>query len=318
MYFPYLRGKQYELLALKELSVLLGAEQKVMPIIEPVRSAAGSGLDRCLNSLIETEIDFVLVLNPSVGELRSPLVAPDLSNYLSQHDKSATWNLGLLVDENSDVDALIRSFRSAVEPQQRRLTLIHKGTASGLDELPALTSDLHRQFDVIDDRWRRRYFRDLLTTSNGVTLRDGFPGEERNSAYLSKEESVFTDDHLFYTEENWYGFSDYVTVGEPYSDGGFTPRAVAIHWTYEPQAGGPVMIRHFTSESNGDTSNVGGKFLEAVTKLVTFLDAHDIHTVASEVMRVHAANSTYPGLGIVKKLAIQNHLQLMSSILSRR
>jgi len=150
-----------------------------------------------------------------------------------------------------------------------------------------------------------------------VTLRDGFPVEERNSAYLSKVESVFTDDHLFYAEENWYGFSDYVTIGEPYSDGGFTPRAVAIHWTYEPQTGGPVMIRHFTSESNGDTSNVGGKFLEAVDKLVAFLDTHDIHTQASEVMRAHAANRTYPGLGIVKKLSIQNHLELMSGILSR-
>lgn len=51
MYLPYLRGKQYELLAIKELSGLLGDQQKVVPIIEPVRSAAGSGLDRCLVAL---------------------------------------------------------------------------------------------------------------------------------------------------------------------------------------------------------------------------------------------------------------------------
>lgn len=317
MYFPYLRGKQYELLALKELASLLGDQQRVTPIIEPVRPAAGSGLDRCLLELMDATVDFVLVLNPSVGELRSSTVSPDLANYLSTQDRSATWNLGLLVDENTDVDALVSSYRAAVEPQRQRLTLIHKGTANGLGRLPALTSDLRRQFDVIDDRWRRRYFRELLASSGGVTLRDGFPGEERNAAYLAKDESVFSDDHLFYAEESWYGFSDYVTVGEPYSDGGFTPRAVAIHWTYEPQPGGPVMVRHFTSESNGDTSNVGGKFLEAVRKLVAFLDEHDIHTQASEVMRAHAANSTYPGLGIVKKLSIQNHLELMSGILSR-
>ncbi len=317
MYFPYLRGKQYELLALKELSGLLGDQHKVTPIIEPVRSTAGSGLDRCLVALMDMTVDFVLVLNPSVGELRTPLVAPDLADYLSQQDRSASWNLGLLVDENTDASALVASYRDAVETKQRRLTLIHKGLANGLNELPALTSDLRRELDVIDDRWRRRYFRDLLATSGGVTLRDGFPGEERNSAYLRKDESVFTDDHLFYAEENWRGFSDYLTVGEPYSEGGFTPRAVAIHWTYEPQPRGPVIIRHFTSETNGDTSNVGGKFLEAVGKLVVFLDAHDIHTQASEVMRAHAANGTFPGLGIVKKLSIQNHLELMSGILSR-
>lgn len=317
MYFPYLRGKQYELLALKELSTLLGEQQRVVPIIEPVRSAAGSGLDRCLVALMDSSVDFVLVTNPSVGELRNPLVAPDIADYLTHQDRSASWNLGLLIDENTDVGALIASYRANAAGPRRRLTLIHKGIAGALSELPSYTSDLRREADVIDDRWRRRYFRDLLATSRGITLRDGFPGEERNSAYLSKDESVFTDDHLFYSEESWYGFSDYLTIGDSYSDGGFTPRAVAIHWTYEPLLGGPVMIRHFTSVSNGDTSNVGGKFLEAAGKLVAFLDVQDIHTQAAEVMRAHVANNTYPGLGIVKKLSIQNHLELMSGILSR-
>jgi hypothetical protein len=317
MYFPYLRGKQYELLALKELSALLGSQQKVVPIIEPVRGTAGSGLNRCLVSLMDSAVDFILVMNPSVGELLNPLVAPDIAGYLSQQTGSASWNLGLILDERTDVAALITSYRNQAAGQQHRLTLIHKGLADGLADLPSLTSDLNREMDVIDDRWRRRYFRDLLLSSRGVTLRDGFPGEERNAAYLSKEESVFTDDHLFFSEESWYGFSDYLTIGEPYSDGGFTPRAVAIHWTYEPQVGGQVMIRHFTSVSNGDTSNVGGKFLEAAGKLVAFLDAQNIHTQASNVMRTHVANSTYPGLGIVKKLSIQNHLELVSGILSR-
>ena len=39
MYFPYLRGKQYELIALKELLMegLIG--EKVIPIIEPVKES---------------------------------------------------------------------------------------------------------------------------------------------------------------------------------------------------------------------------------------------------------------------------------------
>lgn len=57
MYFPYLRGKQYELLAVKELSGLLGEQQKVVPIIEPVRPASGSGLDRCLVALMDSAVD---------------------------------------------------------------------------------------------------------------------------------------------------------------------------------------------------------------------------------------------------------------------
>lgn len=317
MYFPYLRGKQYELLAIKEMSALLGEQGKVTPIIEPVRATAGSGLDRCLVALMDSAVDFVLVVNPSVGDLKNPLVAPDIANYVAQNARASKWNLGLLVHEHTDVRALIASYSRQLAGEQRRLTLIHKGVPQGNNTLPPLTAGLNRVIDVVDERWKRRYFRDLLLTSSGVTLRDGFPGEERNSAYLSKNESLFTDDHLYFADENWDGFADYATIGEAYSDGGFTPRAVAIHWTYEPKPGGPIMVRHFTSVSNGDTANVGGKFLEAASKLVAFLDEHDIHTQAAEVMRAHVANSTYPGLGIVKKLSVQNHLELVSGILSR-
>lgn len=48
MYFPYLRGKQFELLALREIAPRLGYAQCVTPIIEPVRAPSDSGLDRCL------------------------------------------------------------------------------------------------------------------------------------------------------------------------------------------------------------------------------------------------------------------------------
>ena len=95
MYFPYLRGKQYELLALKELSTLLGAENAVIPIIEPVRSTEGSGLDRCLDALSEAGCDFILIMNPSVGALQGEMAAGDLIDYVSNRAGSDSWNLGL-------------------------------------------------------------------------------------------------------------------------------------------------------------------------------------------------------------------------------
>ena len=221
------------------------------------------------------------------------------------------------LDESTDVQTLIGDYGARVG-QGRRLTLIHRGVAAHLAEIPALTSTLRREYDVISDSLRRRHFRELLESSHGVTLRDGFPAEDRNVDYLPKAESLFTEDHLYYQEEGWYGFADFATIGEPYSEGGFTPRAVAIHWTFEPELGSPIMVRHFTSESHPEsTADVGGKFLEAAAKLVTFLDAENIHTQASEVMRSHFENSTYPGLGIVKKLSIQNDLELISGILNR-
>lgn len=314
LYFPYLRGKQFELLALKELSPLLGAQQKVLPVVEPVRRPDGSGLDRCLSAVATSGLEFILIMNPSVGELRGHSVSVELVDYVRARDPEKTWNLGLIFQEATDVQGVLGDYSTMCDG--RPLTVVHKGLASSVDTLGRADGPL-RRFDVIDDRLRRRYFRDLLTRTDGVTMRDGFPSEDRNADYLSKNESLFSDDHLFYTEEGWFGFSDYLTIGEGYAEGGFTPRAVVIHWTYEPEPGSAIMVRHFTSESNGDTSNVGGKFLEAAAKLVGFLNERDIHTVAAEVFRTHLANSTYPGLGIVKKLSMQNHLQLVSEILCR-
>ena len=38
MYFPYLRGKQNELLALKDFSQMSPNNAKIVPIIEPVKN----------------------------------------------------------------------------------------------------------------------------------------------------------------------------------------------------------------------------------------------------------------------------------------
>jgi hypothetical protein len=179
-----------------------------------------------------------------------------------------------------------------------------------------LSSQLGRKFDLVDDALRQRHFRQFLANSTGVILHDGFRAEERNAGYLDREESVFTEDHLYYMEEGWGGFADYLTIGSGWTEGGFTPRAVAIHWTYQPESRAPIMIRHFTSESNGDTANVGGKFLEACAKLVRFLDERHLYGLAANTMRQHLESQTYPGLGIVKKLSVQNHLELMAAVLA--
>jgi hypothetical protein len=313
LYFPYLRGKQFELLALKELSSLLGQRQNVAPIIEPVRMPDG-GLTRCLASLSDYKLKYALVVNPSVGELRAEVMPSAVANYVQTVGLPGESALALLVNETTDVDATLSAY-SSTYGTTFPLMLIHNGLANDLEALRTGSDGLGRMCDVIDFGVRKAYFRAFA--NNQILLRDGFERAERNSDYLERDETDFSDDHLFYDSEGWAGFGDYLTVGEGYAEGGFTPRAVAIHWTYEPREHGPIRIRHFTSENNGDIANVGGKFIEAAEKLVLFLDRENIHTVASEVVRQHYAAGTYPGLGIVKKLSIQNHLELVSTILAR-
>jgi len=315
MYFPYMRGKQYELLALKELAPTLGRNGRIVPVIEPIKSPDG-GLQRCLDALWDSGVSPILVLNPAVGDLRSTGLSSVLTKYVN--DVATTRHdvrIGVLSNENLDVSRLLDEFGSMLDGRHE-LALIHDGVVEDADQLRLGTDQLNRRFDLVSDSLRPRHFRPFFDPSTGVIMHDGFPKEERNAAYLNREESVFNEDVIFYTEEGWGGFGDYLTIGKEWSEGGFTPRAVAIHWTYQPAPGKPIMIRHFTSETNGDLANVGGKFLEAVGKLVSFLDQVDIHTAAADVMRSHLASSTYPGLGIVKKLSIQNHLELVAGILS--
>ena len=67
MYQPYLRGKQFELIGIRELatSVLLPNKTKVSPIIEPVKNS--STLKTTLKELVSSDINFTIIANPQVG-----------------------------------------------------------------------------------------------------------------------------------------------------------------------------------------------------------------------------------------------------------
>jgi hypothetical protein len=67
LYYPYFRGKQYELILLREFAQFLTAHA-ICPIIEPVRENL-SPLRRTIESLTEQNTNFTLVMNPQVGEL---------------------------------------------------------------------------------------------------------------------------------------------------------------------------------------------------------------------------------------------------------
>ena len=62
MYFPYLRGRQFELIALRELldNNLIG--KKIVPIIEPIKPT--STLAKTLNLYTEKHLAYALIMNP--------------------------------------------------------------------------------------------------------------------------------------------------------------------------------------------------------------------------------------------------------------
>lgn len=71
MYFPYVRGRQYELLALREIAAsgLLGSS--IIPVVEPVKLS--STLSKTMEEFIAQEKKLGIVCNPAVGFFTSDM-----------------------------------------------------------------------------------------------------------------------------------------------------------------------------------------------------------------------------------------------------
>lgn len=152
-----------------------------------------------------------------------------------------------------------------------------------------------------------------LENKDIIRLDNCFIEQPRNVDYLNIPEDKFTEEHRYYSEENFYGISDYTTLPKDFVDGGMLPYAVAIHMTYEKNHD-EIYVRHFVSDTNDDQSNIQRKFFEATIKLKVFFANRDRTTAIDQLIQL-LDDGKYPGLGIIKKLSIKNHIELMNRIL---
>lgn len=67
MYFPYLRGRQFELIALRELLDKGLINEHIFPIIEPVKLS--TTLTKTLTLYKEKNANISVIYNPCVGSL---------------------------------------------------------------------------------------------------------------------------------------------------------------------------------------------------------------------------------------------------------
>jgi hypothetical protein len=162
------------------------------------------------------------------------------------------------------------------------------------------------------NRVLHRFLKGLKKTY--IRLDDLFDRQARNSDYLGIEGHRFSEEHLYFRDEGFSGFSDYTVLPSEYIDGGSTPRAVVIHLTYLNEQK-QIWIRHFTSETNDSVSNVQGKFAEAAAKAVNYCIENGLSNSAIVELRSYFDNEHYPGLGTVKKISIKNHLLVLSQFL---
>lgn len=311
MYFPYLRCKQFELLALRELSQRLGSSGKVCPILEPVKKSI-STLERAIDSLIGFNVNFTIIINPSVGDFIDnnssiiTLINTKLSNYTN-------FQIGILINQFTNLERIDNLLDEILT--LKSLSIIHLVRPNDIESLLQWSANHEIKYNLYSENIPIRRYRGLVTADSKVILEDNFHAQPKNSAYLQNPDEFFSDEHLYYQDDGNIGFSDYLTVGSDYSESGFLPYAVAIHLTYINHVDQKIWIRHFVSDSNRDTIDVAGKFGEALGKLMEFIDEQNIQTDAANEFREHYRNQHYPGLGSLKKLSIKNHLELLLELL---
>lgn len=312
MYHPYFRGKQYELIAIRETAAVISGAGFV-PIIEPVRGNF-RGLQKALDALCDAGGEAVVIVNPQHGQLKDDDNAliqwrAELDEAYAERDNIS---LGLLLDERSTTDQVIETCETYSD---RSLVFIH----AGFQEAGSLGEQLNRLDNVqssvfLEDHCGKLYQRRFRSHRSRILVRDGFQ-RQRGRDYPDTE--FFSDLHITFQDENVTGFGDFLIVGDEYSEGGGPAYTVVIHLTYiDPEQDETMMVKHYKSDSQETAQDPGGKFAEALEKLITDVDAGEINIFESSAIaefRDLHERGHFPGLGYSKKLSMIHHIETMAN-----
>lgn len=300
MYYPTLRGKQFELIALRELSSSLNHEL-FCPIIEPVRSKL-QALGKTIFLLNKSNIEPIVIVNPSLGDfsnLPNQSIEIDIKNESEEGLKFLPC-----FSTKAQTTQSMQELISATEG--RYAVFIEEGISR---EMLPLLSDAAL---VLTTKYQRSAFKDLERV---VIIEDNFLRAARNSDY--PERSYFSVRHTDFKEDsNVCGFGDYTITGNDFLESGGPAFVVAIHLSYiDPDEFDAMYVRHFKSFDDNSPTRPGEKFGDALNKLVDFCDTNPdlfIDTIGLNGFRKLKKDDHFPGLGQVKKLSIQHHIETLA------
>jgi hypothetical protein len=312
MYLPYLRGKQYELLALRELCALPLDGGKIYPIVEPLKIELKS-IETALTALNRIGVEMQLIVNPEYGDLKGNVFT--VLDFIDRLRGQGLMNVipTYMISSERDFSFFV-STATARGYLASGYSLVHLNQISSAAALKTLVNTTSIRFNVIHVNHQMSLKRGF-TNGSLTLLSDSFNKQKKNADYLNVHNEFFSNDYLYYLAEGFHAFADYLTIGSDYVEGGMLLYAVSIHLTYKEQTSGEIWIKHFTSNSNDDYSDTPGKFGEALDKLIVFIDAEGLHTIACEQFRDYHSRGAFPGLGVVKKLSIMHHIELIQDLI---
>ncbi len=307
MYHPYFRGKQFELIAIREAADLM-AQSGFVPIIEPVRETL-SGLGRTLKAICDAGGNAIVIVNPGHGDHSED--GTNISALLSNdffEKKGIT--AGILLKENMTAVSAFQLYKQHIDFEP---AFVHAGFNEAKLLSDTLGKELVNSKHIFVEKYCGKLYRKHFKGATRILLRDGFH-RRRNADHPSVEE--FSDLHVTYDEEDMDGFGDFLIVGDEYSEGGGPAYAVAIHLTFiDPDKDNVMYINHFVSTTNDTPTDPAGKFAQALKKLIDQLDSGNSRLIESSAVKEFRElylKGHFTGLGHVKKLSMKHHIETLA------
>lgn len=313
MYHPYFRGKQYELITIRETASLL-KEAGFRPIIEPVRETL-SGLKKALDALVDADGHAIVIVNPHYGDLSED--GECLTELLRDEFRDAPDNIsaGILLKQSMTVDEAYNCFATHAAHSP---TFVHAGFTDAKNLAEKLGKQTKERRHVFVDRLCGKLYQRHFQGAHRVLLKDGF-NRRKNREYERIE--PFSDLHVTFPDEGMDGFGDFLIVGDDYSETGGPAYAVAIHLTFiDPDLDNAMQIYHFVSDRQDTPKDPAGKFAEALATMIKALDSKNskvLETSAVSEYRELHKDGHFPGLGYVKKLSMIHHIETLADYLKK-
>ena len=307
VYYPYFRGKQFELLAIRESAEMLQTAD-FCPVIEPVRESM-SGLQRALEAITAVHGKAIVIVNPYHGDLSAsgdPLTEL-LKAEFADHEGVAA---GILLTQATTTEEALACYEAH---EAHHPAFIHSGFTEAKELAHSIGRSSKSDRHIFVEKFCGKLYQKHFKGSTRVLVRDGFQ-RKKNREY--KELEPFSDLHATFREEGMDGFGDFLVVGDDYAESGGPAYAIAIHLTFiDPEQDDAMKVYHFVSDRQDTPQDPAGKFAEALDKMMRVLDREDSKVLESRAVaefRELYKDGHFPGLGYVKKLSMSHHIETLA------
>ena len=304
MYFPYLRGKQFELLAVRDSDFLL--EGRILPVVDPI-SVSKRNQNQVL-SIADKGIRFSLIMNgENVQGHDEPREIVKLFAYLDS--KYPGRVLPAFEIRAGHTLPSLAKFSRAFRAHQ--CVVVHRNhNFSAVAIQRALRPLSQPSVQIILDGGVPHDLVGSLRAVGTVLLKDGFNRCRLNELYPAR--SNFGDLLYQYEHLGFDGFGDFSIIGDWYASGGGAPKTVALHLTERERSS--LIANHFVSTTPPTKGDTADKYFDALEKLVRYTRSpirSSLDTKGVDGYLASYETHHFPQLGKPKQWSIMHHMEIV-------